>query len=95
MGDFGSLLGTVGTGIQTGANSLWSGLQGAGKGFADSGLDKLFGTGIGLWQAKESSDLNKQLMGQRDMELGMNVQAFNRDKAYQDALKGIDWTSGQ
>lgn len=92
MNELTSLAGTFGNTAAGLGKGLWSGLEGIGQGLTNSGLDKLLGTGINLWSAKNTNDLNKDLMGQRKTELGMQQEAFNRDKAYQDALKSIDWT---
>ena len=89
---FWSQLGTQASNL---GGSLWGGVQGAGQEFNNAGLDKLLGTGVDLWQAERGNKMNQQLLGQRQSELGMQQEAFNRDKAYQDALKSIDWSATQ
>ena len=93
MNELGSIFGALGNTAGSLGKGLWSGLEGAGQGFANMGLDKLLNTGVDFWSAKNTNDMNKQLMRQRKGELGMQREAFDRDKAYQDALKGIDWTA--
>ena len=90
IGSYAGMAGNTAQGIGSG---LWSGLSSAGQGIKNSGLLDLAGTGLEFWQAGQQNKINKDLLGQRKQELGMQQEAFNRDKAYQDALKSIDWTT--
>ena len=63
-----------------------------GQGIQNSGLTDLAKTGVNFWKAGQQNQMNKDLLGQRKQELGMQQEAFNRDKQYQDALRSIDWS---
>ena len=93
LGTIGSYASTLGNTAQNVGSGLWSGLSSIGQGVKNSGLLDLANTGTNFWQAYQQNDMNKDLMGQRKTELGMQQEAFNRDKSYQDALKSIDWSS--
>lgn len=95
MNDLTSLLGMAGNTVGSLGKGLWGGVEKIGQGFAQSGLDKLLGTGVDLWGAYNQDKLQKDLLGQRQTELGMTKEAFDRDKRYQDRLANIDWSSTQ
>ncbi len=95
MNDLTSLLGMTGNTIGSLGKGLWGGVEKVGQGFAQSGLDKLLGTGVDLWGAYKQDKLQKDLLGQRQAELGMTKEAVERDKRYQDRLGNIDWSSTQ
>lgn len=89
----GSYAGTLGNTAKDLGQGLWGGVSGIGQGIKNSGLLDLANTGVNFWQAGQQNQMNKDLLGQRQTELGMQKEAFNRDKAYQDALKSINWSS--
>lgn len=73
--------------LGTFGKDLWSNIGGM------QGLTKLGETGAGLWGTYNQAQMNDQLMKQMNEQTGMQKEAFNRDKQYQDALKSIDWTA--